>query len=399
MSVFQGIHASSKIPLPLLDVRFEVCVTQVRGNRFLGIPKFRHPYWHLRKDRAHYAENLTPENKEFIRETIAKDYGPPSVISGVQTYDSPLKNIHKVESIEWFPGVRRTSTIAKKIGIQPLWLKDGTRVMASLLHIADNHVIRYNPPEQVIPMRHRKKVVPQKTLGKFGALIVGAESADPQEFTKEYCGLFKESGLPPKRKLARFLISPQAVLPAGTPLNALHYRVGDYVDVTGQTIQRGFQGVMKRWGFKGLRATHGVTKSHRRPGNIGAGGNKARVWPGKKMPGFMGGRYRTLRGLQILRINTEYNVLYVIGQNIPGQINSYVYVHDSLCRHRWVTEAKDARPLPTYIPKDSEGSPPENLYAPDVHRFDDPTITFEIVDTPVVRTGAKIAKAKGSKAK
>lgn len=64
-------------------------------------------------------------------------------------------------------------------------------------------------------------------------------------------------------------------------------------------IMRGFQGVMKRWGFKGLRATHGVTKSHRRPGNIGAGGGKARVWPGKKMPGHMGGRTRTLRGLKV----------------------------------------------------------------------------------------------------
>lgn len=129
--------------------------------------------------------------------------------------------------------------------------------------IVDNHVIKYNPPEHVLPLRRREKVVPKRLIGKYGALVVGAESADPQEvcvrlyncwykyltggpfnyilviicfqFTKNYCGLFRDSGLPPKRKLARFLISPQAVLPAGTPLTAMHYKAGDYVDATGLT--------------------------------------------------------------------------------------------------------------------------------------------------------------------
>ncbi|XP_026282577.1 39S ribosomal protein L3, mitochondrial [Frankliniella occidentalis] len=392
--LLQGFFSSSKIPRSSFDIRFDGCVTQVRFKGGPATPRFRHPVWHVRKERAHYPENLTAENKEFIRETISQDFGPPIVAHGVKTYDSPLKNIEKIEPVQWFPGIRRTSTIAKKIGIQPLWLNDGTRVMTTLLQIVDNHVIKYNPPDQVIPLRRRHKVIPKKVLGKFGALIVGAESADPQEFTKNYCGLFRESGLPPKRKLARFLISPEAVLPSGTPLNAMHYRVGDYIDATGFTIQRGFQGVMKRWGFKGQPATHGQTKTHRRPGSIG-GGAGHRVWPGKKMPGHMGGRHRTLRALKILRINTEYNVLYVTGQNIPGQINSYIYVHDSLSHHRWVKDAKDAWPLPTYIPTETEV--PENLYASDVHPFDAPSITYEIVDTPVVRTGAKIAKAKGSK--
>ncbi|XP_034251747.1 39S ribosomal protein L3, mitochondrial [Thrips palmi] len=396
ISLFQGILCNSKSNSSALDVRFQVCVTQVRSHKIIQIPRFRHPYWHVRKDRSHYSENLTAENKEFIQETIAKEFGPPTVVSGVQTYGSPVKNVTKVEPVEWFPGIRRTSTIARKIGIQPMWLKDGTRVMCTLLQIVDNHVVKYNPPENVIPLRRREKVVPKKALGRYGALVVGAESADPQEFTKNYCGLFRESGLPPKRRLARFLISPQAVLPPGTPLNAMHYRAGDYVDVTGFTIMRGFQGVMKRWGFKGMRATHGVTKTHRRPGNIGAGGGKARVWPGKKMPGHMGGKTRTLRGLKILRINTEYNVLYVIGQNVPGQINSYTYIHDCLLQHRWVREAKDARPLPTYIPKEGE-THPEDIYAADVHPFDGSSIMYEVVDTPTVRTGAKIAKAKGGK--
>lgn len=84
----------------------------------------------------HYSENLTRDNKEFIQETIAKQYGQPALIYGVQTYDSPLKNIEKVEPVDWFPGIRRTSTIARKIGIQPMWMKDGTRVMTTLLHVS-----------------------------------------------------------------------------------------------------------------------------------------------------------------------------------------------------------------------------------------------------------------------
>lgn len=84
----------------------------------------------------HYPENLTPENKKFVRDTVIQEFGPPTVISGVQTYDSPLKNITKVEPTQWFPGIRRTSTIARKIGVQPMWLKDGTRIMTTMLHVS-----------------------------------------------------------------------------------------------------------------------------------------------------------------------------------------------------------------------------------------------------------------------
>lgn len=138
------------------------------------------------------------------------------------------------------------------------------------------------------------------------------------------------------------------------------------------SIDRGFQGVMKRHGFKGMPASHGVTKTHRRPGNIGGGGGKARVWPGTKMPGHMGNRYRVQKGLKIWRINTKYNVLYVSGPAIPGETNSIVYVYDSLLP---LKKPKNPLPFPTYLGLSDE-APPEDIYDESVHQFSDPTIVY-----------------------
>lgn len=157
--------------------------------------------------------------------------------------------------------------------------------------------MKYIPPEEYHPPEKRPRRLRYK--GKMGCLVVGAVNSDPQLYTKEYCGLFNESGVMPKKVLTRFPINPEAAIQPGTPLYASHFSVGDKVDIKGMAIYRGFQGVMKRWGFKGGRATHGTTKNHRRPGNIGGGGEKARVWPGKKLPGHMGGRLRKIRSLTV----------------------------------------------------------------------------------------------------
>lgn len=98
--------------------------------------------------------------------------------------------------------------------------------------IVDNHVIKYIPPEQYVPAKE-PAVKPRKS---FGCLLVGAESTDPSYFTKDYCNIFKDSGVMPKKILSRFYISPQAYIPPGTPINASHFRVGDYVDVRGVTL-------------------------------------------------------------------------------------------------------------------------------------------------------------------
>lgn len=136
-------------------------------------------------------------------------------------------------------------------------------------------------------------------------------------------------------------------------------------------IDRGFQGVMKRWGFKGQPATHGQTKTHRRPGNIGSGGQKARVWKGQKMPGHMGNSYIRLKGLQILRINTEYNVMWVSGQNLPGLVGDIIYVYDSILP---LKRSINNPPFPTNL-----GEKQENVdeIIKDLHDFREPTIFYE----------------------
>lgn len=130
--------------------------------------------------------------------------------------------------------------------------------------------------------------------------------------------------------------------------------------------------MVKRHGFKGMPASHGVTKTHRRGGNIGGGGEKGRVWPGTKMPGHMGNRFLVQKGLTVLRINTKYNVMWVTGQAIPGETNSIVTVYDSKLPLRKPTKPV---PFPTYVgPIDD--SIPEDFYDEKVHVFNEPTIVY-----------------------
>lgn len=127
---------------------------------------------------------------------------------------------------------------------------------------------------------------------------------------------------------------------------------------------------MKRWGFKGQPKSHGVTKTHRRPGSIG-GGIKHRVWPGKKMPGQMGNKWRTMKGLKIWRINTKTNTMWVSGHSVCGDPNKHVYVFDSMMFHRRPKEPH----CPTFL--GNEADLPEDIYDDEVHQFKDPTIFYE----------------------
>lgn len=178
---------------------------------------------------------ITGENQGFVKEVVHDTYGTPSIIKGVASYKNPVTKrtdaaVATTEA-DWSPTTRRCGVIARKIGQYPLWMKDGTKIRTTLLQIVDNHVIKYIPPAEFAPSQQPKV----KQIKKFGCLMVGAESTDPSMLTKEYCGLFKDSGVMPKKMLARFIVSPASALPPGTPLNVNHFRVGDYVDVRGKT--------------------------------------------------------------------------------------------------------------------------------------------------------------------
>ncbi|XP_037935314.1 39S ribosomal protein L3, mitochondrial [Teleopsis dalmanni] len=351
-----------------------VVVTQVREKGHLNRPRLRNPYWFAKKTRTIHEDYVTAENKSFIKEVVHDTYGPPALIKGVSSYNQNENKLLKViefEKQEWDPKVRRCGVIARKIGQYPMWLKNGEKIRTTLLQVVDNHVIKYIPPEEYTPA-HKPNV---KQINKYGCLLVGAESTDPSTLTKEYCGLFKASGVMPTKNLARFIVSPKAAIPPGTPLNVDHFRVGDVVDVRGKTIYRNFQGVVKRHGFKGMPASHGVTKTHRRPGNIGGGGEKGRVWPGTKLPGHMGNRWRKAKGLRIWRINTKYNVMWVQGFGIPGDVNSLVYIYDTILPLR---KPNTAPPFPTALREAGSDETNEgDIWHEEVHDFRNESITFK----------------------
>jgi len=375
MNIPSGISVLTK---NLLTIRISSShyVTQIRLKGFLTKPKLKNPFWFFGKNRMTNYDFVTIENKKYIQDVIEADIGliaGPKEISALDNISKSLTKISGVAKDIWSPEIKRTGVIAKKIGQYPLWLKNGKKTQTTLLQVIDNHVVKYIPPDNCNSVRNELKIseVMSENPNKFGCILVGTESVNPSMLTKEYCGLFKDSGVVPKRYLTRFFVSPQSALTSATPLNVTHFQVGDYVDVRGKTIDYGFQGVIKRWGFKGMSASHGVTKTHKRPGNIGGGGEKGRVWPGTKMPGHMGNKWRILRGLKILRINTKYNVMWVHGGCIAGPTNSFVYIYDTVLP---LKRSKLSPPFPNCYENDKTDPLLEELFCEQVHNFKNPSI-------------------------
>lgn len=162
---------------------------------------------------------MTEENEKFISEVVSDRFGMPAKVKGVQTYAKPVdvsNSLIETEQVEkpneWNNRQRRCGLITRKIGVVPMWRKDGTKIHTTMLQVDDNHVIKYIEPSEYSPTLPPRV----KNLRKFGCLLVGAGSASPSLFTKEYCGLFKDSGVMPKRHLGRFLITPSAKLLPGS---------------------------------------------------------------------------------------------------------------------------------------------------------------------------------------
>ena len=178
-------------------------------------------------------ENITPENKDFIKEFAEEKYGKSVTNYGLMTYEnsSSLLKTESLAPVEWRKGLVRTGLIGRKIGHYPLWLKSGKRINTTVIQISDNHVIKYTPPGEFNPTQ-RKHL---KDYSRQGCLLIGSEAIDPNRLTADYMGLFNDSGVMPKKNLNRFVISPEAAILPGTPLNVSHFRVGDFVDVRGLT--------------------------------------------------------------------------------------------------------------------------------------------------------------------
>lgn len=207
---------------------------------------------------------------------------------------------------------RRTGCIALKVGMMGIWDKWGQRHAVTILHIDDCRVLQIKTEE---------------TNG-YTALQVGAGEAKVRRVNVPDMGRFKAAGVTPKREVSEFRVTPDAILPVGTEIRALHFVAGQLLDIQGVTKGKGFQGGMKRHHFSGLAATHGVSVSHRSIGATGQRQDPGRVFKGKKMPGRMGNATRTGQNLKLLRIDPVKNLLYVKGC-VAGNAGTFCRVTDA----------------------------------------------------------------------
>ena len=207
----------------------------------------------------------------------------------------------------------RTGIIAKKVGMTRLFLEDGRQVPVTVLQL-DN-----------------LQVVDQRTAERDGytAVQLGAGTAKAKRTTAALRGHFAKASVAPKRKIAEFRVAEENLINVGEEITANHYFEGQFVDVAGTSIGKGFAGAMKRHNFGGLRASHGVSISHRSHGSTGQCQDPGKVFKGKKMAGHLGAVRVTTQNLQVVRTDADRGLIMVKG-SVPGSKGGWVTVKDAV---------------------------------------------------------------------
>ena len=207
----------------------------------------------------------------------------------------------------------RSGVIAQKLGM--------TRIFSD----AGEHI-----PVTVLKMEHCQ-VVAQRTQEKNGytALQLGVGTVKVKNVSKAQRGHFAVAKVEPKRKMAEFRVDPANMIEVGAEITAEHFIPGQLVDVTGTSIGKGFAGAMKRWNFGGLRATHGVSVSHRSHGSTGNRQDPGKVFKNKKMAGHLGDERVTTQNIKVVKIDVERGLIMVRGA-VPGSKGGWVLVRDAI---------------------------------------------------------------------
>ena len=218
----------------------------------------------------------------------------------------------------------RTGVIAKKLGMARFFDEAGAHVPVTVLSLDGC------------------QVTGQRNLEKDGyvALQLGAGAKKAKNTSKAMRGHFAKAEVEPKRQLAEFRVSSENLIDVGAELTADHFVPGQKVDVTGTTVGKGFAGAMKRWNFGGMRATHGVSVSHRAHGSTGQRQDPGKTFKGKKMAGHLGQETVTTLNITVWRVDTERGLILVKGA-VPGTEGSYVKIRDAV---------KSARPAEAPLP-------------------------------------------------
>ena len=207
----------------------------------------------------------------------------------------------------------RSGLLARKLGMSRLFKDDGVHVPVTVLEL-DNC--------EVVSVRTKEK-------DGYDAVQVGAGQAKVKNVTKPMRGHFAKTKVEPKQKLVEFRVSEDCLIEAGSKFKPSHFVVGQFVDVAGLSIGKGFAGVMKRHNFKGLEASHGVSVSHRSHGSTGQHQDPGRVFKGKKMAGHMGDVRTTVQNLEVVAIDDARNLIMVKG-GVPGHKGALLRVRDAV---------------------------------------------------------------------
>ena len=203
--------------------------------------------------------------------------------------------------------------IGKKIGMSREFYKTGQSVPVTVLKLEKARVIQ---------------VLDQEKRG-YKAIQIGFGNVKTSKLSKAMKGYFAKKNTEPKKRLKEFRVANTEIYKEGNEFGLEIFKNVKFVDVRSKTIGKGFAGVMKRHNFSGLRASHGVSVSHRSHGSTGQRQDPGKVFKGKKMAGHMGDKIRTIQNLEIIKSDIENNLLYLKG-SIPGSKNSEVLVQKAV---------------------------------------------------------------------
>jgi large subunit ribosomal protein L3 len=209
----------------------------------------------------------------------------------------------------------RSGVIAQKLGMTRIFTDAGEHIPVTVLRLDRCQVVGHRTPEK----------------NGYTALQLGAGTPKVKRLTRATRGHFAVANVEPKRKLAEFRVSPDNVIEVGAEITADHFVDGQFVDVSGTTIGKGFAGVMKRHGFHGLRASHGVSVSHRSHGSTGQRQDPGKVFKGKKMAGHMGDVNVTTQNLRVVKTDPERGLIMIRGA-VPGAKGGWVLLRDAVKR-------------------------------------------------------------------
>jgi large subunit ribosomal protein L3 len=207
----------------------------------------------------------------------------------------------------------RSGVIAQKLGMTRVFTEAGEHVPVTVLRLGKCQVLGHRTKEK----------------NGYVALQLGSGTRKVNNVSKAERGNFAIAKVEPKRKLAEFRVSDDALIPVGAEITADHFVVGQFVDVTGTSVGKGFAGAMKRWNFGGMRATHGVSVSHRALGSTGNRQDPGKVFKNKKMPGQMGNERVTTLNLKVVQTDVARGLILVEGA-VPGSKGGWITVRDAV---------------------------------------------------------------------